>query len=164
MSPRAMKWPMQWCAPAPKPKCGWRLAVMSKPGFSNTRGSVPAAWLNRCTVVPFFISRPWNSKSSSASRVTQVTVGRTRITSSTAARASSGSSPSSVHCCGCWRKVSIARLIWFRVVSMPPKIARTIMSYSSCSLSVPSSVARTRLLRKSSPSPLRRAASTACRA
>ncbi len=32
MSLRATKWPRQWCAPPPKPKCGLRSASMSKYG------------------------------------------------------------------------------------------------------------------------------------
>ena len=44
----------------------------------------------QCTVVPFATSRPSKVKSSSASRVTQVVVGLSLITSSTAAGASSG--------------------------------------------------------------------------
>src|SRR5690606_17221994 len=75
MSVRATKCPRQWCAPPPKPKWGGRWAVMSNDGSPNTRGSVPADSLNRWIVVPALISRSWKVKSSTASRVTQRTVG-----------------------------------------------------------------------------------------
>ena len=57
-----------------------------------------------CTIPPAGIASPNRSTSSRASRVTQVTVGFTRITSSTAAPPSSGRSASSAHWSGCRRK------------------------------------------------------------
>ena len=54
---------------------------------------MPALCDSICTMPPCGMCRPWNSTSSSASRVTQVTVGLTRITSSTAFSPSSGRSP-----------------------------------------------------------------------
>ena len=100
MSVRATKWPRQWWIPAPKPWCGGRCSVMSNDGSGTARGSVPAACDSICTMPPFGMRSPWNSTSSSASRVTQVTVGLTRITSSTALAPSSGRSPSSRHWSG----------------------------------------------------------------
>lgn len=53
MSMRPTKWPRQWWAPPPKPKCGVRPStVMSKAGLSTASGSVPADSENRWIVVP----------------------------------------------------------------------------------------------------------------
>ena len=101
--------PRQWWMPAPKPWCGGRCWVMSNDGSGTARGSVPAACDSICTMPPFGMCRPWNSTSSSASRVTQVTVGLTRITSSTALPPSSGRSPSSRHWSGWASSVCRAR-------------------------------------------------------
>ena len=168
MSVRATKWPRQWCTPAPKPWWGGRCAVMSKAGSAMADGSVPAAWESIWTIPPRGMRRPWKSTSSSASRVTQVTVGFTRITSSTAWAPSSGRSASSRHWSG-WRvKVWTARPSWLRVVSMPAKARKTRATPSSCRESRPppgvaGSLAWTRVVTRSSRGWAIRAATTSSR-
>ena len=79
--------------PPPKPKWGRRSpAVMSNPATASpgpaspaSPGSVPADSQNRWIVVPDLMASPSKVKSAVASRVTQVVVGRIRMTSSTAA-------------------------------------------------------------------------------
>ena len=136
---------------------------MSNAGSAKVRGSVPADSANRCSVVPRRISSPSNSKSSNASRVTQVIVGLTRITSSTAARPRSGRRASSRHWSGWSRKVRTARLSWLRVVSKPPNTSSTMASRSSCSdkRSPSASCTCTSRLVKSSVGRRRRASSAA---
>ena len=102
------------------------------------RGSVPDACDSTCTMPPAGIASPNRSTSSIASRVTQVTVGLTRITSSTAAPPSSGRSASSAHWSGCRRKVCRARPSWLRVVSMPAKARNTRPTISSRAVSASS--------------------------
>ena len=92
--------------------------------------SVPADVEKKWMTVPCAISSPWNSKSSSASRVTQVTVGFRRMTFD-GRRGGLRPHREQVPLLGLLDERLEREAGWLRVVSTPPKMSSTTCTRSS---------------------------------